>query len=67
MLVQEIIQQRHEVVAAVERLAVGVYVFARELAVFHQQARGKAVAAFVGLAVAVAVGHIFVVAHVVLR
>lgn len=67
VLVQEIIQQRHEVVAAVERLAVGVHVFARELAVFHQQARGKAVAAFVGLAVAVAVGHIFVVAHVVLR
>ena len=67
VLLQEVVEQRHEVVAAVERLAVGVHVLARELAVLHQQAGGKAVAALVGLAVAVAVGHIFVVAHVVLR
>ena len=67
VLVEEIIEQRHEVIAAVARLAVGVHVLARELAIFHQQAGGKAVAALVGSAVAVAVGHVFVVAHVVLR
>ena len=35
VLLQEVVKQRHEVVAAVERLAVGVHVLARELAVFH--------------------------------
>lgn len=67
VLREEVVQQRHEIVAAVECLAVGVHVFACEFAVPHQQAGGKAVAALVGLAVAVAVGHVFVVAHVVLR